>query len=531
MVDVSPIDSPVDAPPADRVDGGPVEPRGSGPGPWLVALARRGWRQLTSMRTALVLLFLLAVAAIPGSVLPQRRVDIGKVDDYLRTHGATGRWLDRFYLFDVFSSPWFSAIYLLLFVSLVGCLVPRLRTHVVSLLRTPPAAPARLNRMPAHVAADGAADLEALAALLRRRRFRVALRDGAVSAEKGYLKETGNLLFHFALLALLVAVGVSSWYGWHGSRNLVQGADEAFCDTLPEYDDHSLGPRVGPADLPPFCLQLDRFTAAYQPNGQPASFAAYLRYTEGVKSGTARVEVNHPLQLDGAQVYLLGHGYAPVIRYTDRYGHSQTAVTPFLPADEQLTSQGVATFPDANVDPATGRQAPGDQIAFSGLYLPTMSATDVAAAASQYPAERNPRLLLVAYRGDLGLDNGAPRSVYTLDQAQIDAGRLKKVAASKGLAPGETWTLPDGSSVRFVGTRPWVTLTVRHDPGEGYAFAAAVFLLAGLLLSLWGKRRRIWFRTGPGASEAAGLPRTDYAGFTAEFDEIVQAARREGAFP
>ena len=32
------------------------------------------WRQLTSMRTALILLFLLALAAVPGSVFPQRGV-------------------------------------------------------------------------------------------------------------------------------------------------------------------------------------------------------------------------------------------------------------------------------------------------------------------------------------------------------------------------------------------------------------------------------------------------------------------------
>src|SRR5438309_6851331 len=118
----------VEAPPADRVDA-PVPPSADGFWPWLVALLRRGWRQLTSMRTALVLLFLLAVAAIPGSLLPQRSINIEKVGEYLRTHGSLGRWADRLWLFDVFSSPWFSAIYLLLFVSLVGCLVPRLRTH------------------------------------------------------------------------------------------------------------------------------------------------------------------------------------------------------------------------------------------------------------------------------------------------------------------------------------------------------------------------------------------------------------------
>jgi cytochrome c biogenesis protein len=483
------------------------------------------------MRTALVLLFLLAVAAIPGSVLPQRRVNIEKVNDYLRTHGETGRWLDRFWLFDVFSSPWFAGVYLLLFTSLIGCLVPRLRTHAVSLVRKPPPVPARLSRMPVYAAGDSG-DLAGLAVLLRKRRFRVAVRDDGVSAEKGYLKESGNLLFHFALMALLIGVAVSSWYGWHGSRTVVAGPDGAFCNTLQQYDDYGLGARVGAGDLPPFCLRVDRFEATYQPDGQAESFRAFVHYSGAPGTGDAGIEVNHPLRLSGAGIYLLGHGYAPVIRYTDRYGRSQTSVTPFLPSDEQLTSQGVATFPDANVDPATGKRDPNDQIAFSGLYLPTMSGTDTAAAVSQYPAERNPRLLLVAYQGNLGMDTGFAHSVYTLDQAQIDAGKLTKVATSKGLAVGETWALPDGSKVEFLGTRPWITVTVRHDPGETFVFGAAVCLLAGLLLSLWGKRRRIWFRVAGdgGHAEAGGLPRTDYAGFTAEFDEIVQAARKEGVF-
>jgi cytochrome c biogenesis protein len=55
-----------------------------------------------------------------------------------------------------------------------------------------------------------------------------------------------------------------------------------------------------------------------------------------------------------------------------------------------------------------------------------------------------------------------------------------------------------------------------------------VCLLVGLLLSLWGKRRRIWLRASGDRIEVGGLPRTDYPGFRAEFDEIVQTARNEG---
>ena len=76
--------------PAAPADPGPP-PRGLGAVGW----ARWAWRQITSMRTALVLLLLLAVLAVPGSVFPQRRVDRGAVANYAREHPEAFRWLDQ----------------------------------------------------------------------------------------------------------------------------------------------------------------------------------------------------------------------------------------------------------------------------------------------------------------------------------------------------------------------------------------------------------------------------------------------------
>ncbi len=493
---------------------------------WIVSVCRRAWRQLTSMRTALVLLFLLAVAAIPGSVLPQRNVSPEKVRQYLQENAEWGPTLDRFFLFDVYASPWFSAIYLLLFTSLVGCLVPRFRAHFTAMLRKPPPAPARFSRLPASAAGLPVSPVADVAAMLRRRRFRTVVRtDGDVteiSAEKGYLKETGNLVFHFALLSLLIGVAFGSWFGWHGNRLLIQGQDFAFCNTLLNYDEHALGAQVGEGDLPRFCVRMDKFAATYLENGQPVTYKADVTVTQHGRSSSHVLQVNDPLRLDGANVSLLGHGYAPILRYTDKYGKTHQNVSAFLPKDGMLTSDGVATFPDVNLNPATGKRDEKAQIGFSGVYLPTLP-SDPSVSSSGFPAENDPRLMLQPYQGVLGFDAGAPLSVYTLDQRQIDAKRLSKFGEPLMLKPGEKGTLPDGTTIEFVGTEQWISISIRHDPGQPIVLVGAAALLVGLLGSLTGKRRRVFFRITPTEMSAGGLPRGDYPGFAEEFASIVAA--------
>jgi cytochrome c biogenesis protein len=516
----------------------------------LRAWLRNTWRQLTSMRTALVLLFLLALAAIPGSVLPQRTVSVESVNQWYRDNPDLAPLVDRLGGFNVFGSPWFSAIYLLLFVSLVGCIVPRIRDHARALRRAPVDAPRRLSRMPVHadrLVAAGSPEQAAdrLHRALRSRRWRAVVRRHddqtvTVSAEKGYLRETGNLLMHSAMVVILVGVALGSAYGWHGNRLVVAGVDGQFCNTLSQYDEFGLGTRMDGSGLPPFCLQLDEFTAEYSEAGEALAFLASAQVHDGDGQWRpVKFTVNSPLRLDGANVYLLGNGYAPVLRYTDRYGQEQTMTAPFLPIDSLGTAEGVAVFPDANVSP-DGQRDPSLQVAFEGLYLPTASDAPVLTG-SAHPDERDPRLLLIPYRGDLGMDSGEPRSVWTLDEGQIASGELVQIGDGQFLSPGESMTLDDGTTVEFLGTQRWITVSVRHDPGQTVAALGAFLLIAGVVPSLLGRRRRVWFRLSPAEAvvstaaaapaeasttsrsivEAGGLPRSDYPGFPEEFQRLV----------
>ena len=130
---------------------------------------RNGWRALTSMRIALVLLFLLALGALPGALLPQRSLNQSLVDQYFADHPTLAPLLDRLGFFDVFAAPWFAAVYLLLMISLVGCVLPRALEHAQALRAAPVAVPRNLARLPHHAVATLDVAPEAAAAAVRAR--------------------------------------------------------------------------------------------------------------------------------------------------------------------------------------------------------------------------------------------------------------------------------------------------------------------------------------------------------------------------
>ena len=506
-----------------RMDTRPDESDVTEPTLGPVGMLRWAWRQLTSMRTALFLLLLLAVGAVPGSIWPQRNIDAGRVADYLAAHRSTGPWLDRLGFFDVYSSPWFAAIYLLLFISLVGCVVPRSKIHWRAMRSQPPRAPRHLERLPEHgqIEVDGTPQeaLQVARDVLGRRqlwagRYRLRCDGLSLSAESGYLRETGNLVFHVSLLVLLTGVALGGIFGYKGTVLVQQGA--GFANTIGQYDTFKPGRLVSASRLAPFGFTLEQFRASYQPNGAARTFDATVSYRSKPDAAPRRydVRVNHPLPVAGAKVYLIGHGYAPHFVVTDGAGNTAfDASVPCLPQDDKFKSLCTVKVPDAQPD----------QLAFSGFFTPTTVSTPTGFE-SDYPAPLAPGVTLLAYRGDLGLDSGIPQSVYTLDTQ-----RLQPVS-SQFLRPGETMALPGGGSLRFTGLTEWATFQVTSDPGRSTALVASIGIVVGLLLSLRVRRRRLWMRATPAGGlsadaatvvELGGLARSDAATFATEFAALA----------
>ncbi|ORV98016.1 cytochrome C biogenesis protein ResB [Mycobacterium kyorinense] len=503
----------------------------------LLATARNTWRALTSMGTALVLLFLLALGAIPGALLPQRSLNAGKVDDYLAAHPVIGPWLDAVQAFGVFGSFWFTAIYVLLFVSLVGCLTPRMVEHAKSLRAQPVAAPRNLARLPKHAEATIAADLDELATTIthRLRGWRTVTRRHGdtveVSAEKGYLREFGNLAFHFALLGLLLAVAVGKMFGYEGNVIVIADGGPGFCSASPAaFDSFRAGNTVDGTSLHPICIRVNNFDAHYLPSGQATSFSANIDYQTGRDLTTDswrpyRLEVNHPLRTGGDRVYLQGHGYAPTFTVTFPDGQTRASTVQWRPDNPQtLLSSGVARIdPPAGSYPDPGQRRK-HQIAIQGLLAPTEQ-LDGTLLSSSFPALNAPAVAVDIYQGDTGLDTGRPQSLYTLDPRLIEQHRLTK-AKRVNLRAGDQVRLDDGTTVRFDGAVPFVNLQVSHDPGQVWVLVSAITMMAGLLVSLLVRRRRVWARIVPADDgtvnvELGGLARTDNSGWGDEFERLT----------
>ncbi|MDA0563525.1 cytochrome c biogenesis protein ResB [Streptomonospora sp. S1-112] len=491
--------------------------------------ARWAWRILTSMRTALILLFLLAVGAIPGSMLPQRGVSVEQVRNYFLEHPDLAPWLDRFYLFDVYSSPWYAAIYLLLFVSLTGCVLPRAAAHYRAMRARPPRTPRNLERMPYSATFTTAAPpervVEAARALLRRHRIDTAEEPGgarALAAETGYLRETGNVLFHLALLALLIALGAGSFLGYRGNMLVVEG--DGFANTLTSYDAFFPGTAVDEGDLQPFSFTVEEFQASFieegDLSGQAAAFSADLSYRAAPDAPEQRhhLAVNHPLSVDGAQVYLLGHGYAPEFRVTNAEGDVVfDQPVPFIAREETaFTSDGVIKVPDAGEE----------QLGFTAVFLPSAAEGSDGELVSTFPDPRNPVVTLTGYQGDLGMDDGRSQSVY-----QLYTDDMRELGESPELSPGDTWELPDGAgTVTFTGYRDYISMQVNSDPSRVPALAAAATAVLGLLATLFVRPRRAWVRARPSEDgrtvvEVAGLSKTENAALTAEFHRFATSLR------
>ena len=470
------------------------------------------WRTLRSMRTALILLLVVAVASIFGSLVPQIEISRPAVVRLYLDHPTLAQVYETLGLFDVYGSWWFTTCYALLLVSLASCLIPRTRALRRGLGLKPQ--PMRELEGMRHFAertvpVSPELALERARGVLKRRRFRVAQVEPGLAAEKGGARETGSLLFHWSLFLLLVGAVYGKGFGLTGQATVVEG--ETWTEAHAAYD---LPPREGrffsESMHAGFQVRVEDFEATYHPSGLPQEFRSTVTLLDeqGATIRQDEIRVNHPLKHEGVKLYQQGYGWAPVIevRIADRLLAAEPVV--FIsrtPNDPTRPWEGVIKLPSLEPD--------------IGLELRLFPDPVAGLAGAPMLQARDPFIAYQAWSGDLR--STATQSIFALDKTG-----LTRFGEGGGLGLGETKTLPNGLQITFTDLREYTQLFVKRDPGTPIMLLAALLILAGLLPALYSSRRRVWVRAIPADGsgtriQVAGFALQRRAAFEDEFRSIA----------
>jgi cytochrome c biogenesis protein len=353
-------------------------------------------------------------------------------------------------------------------------------------------------------------DLDKVEKYLKKKHFRIRRDENSISAEKGYARESGNLLFHLSLVLILIAVGVGSLLGSRGDA--IVNVGDRFINTPTSYDILGFGKYQSEDSLPPFSLTVKDFKAEYDPVTNAAidyELTVLTANPAGSKEMTRIIKVNQPLTYGSTKIYLQANGYAPTVVVKDKSGKVIfDGPTTFLPQDGNLSSIGAIKIPDMQ-----------PQIGFVASFLPTADRDPIRGGFSSYPEVLDPRLLLAIWKGDLGLNTGVPQSVYRIDTSKMERIGLKALVLNESYDFGE-------GSVTFTGWTSWVNLQIVNDPGKGFALIGAILAILGLLISLFTRQRRVWIKQGR-KTQVAGLAKNGIPGLEDEIKDLVKEMSNE----
>lgn len=502
------------------------------------------WRSLRSMRTALILLLLLALASVAGSLLPQIPNSPDRVARYLVDHPLWGDLFWRAGLFDVFGSWWFTLITVLLFVSLVACLLPRSRAAIRAMRQRPvQAREIDSFRHVAELAAPGDAVSAVAAArrVLSRRLYRVEVApDGAaLAADKGALRELGSLVFHWAFVLLLLGVVIGKGFGYTGRATLAEG--QTWTDAAVNYDALSLRPgRYASGDHTGVGIRLLSFRSDFRSTGVPMDFVSRVELldAEGEVAGTEDIRVNHPASFGGLRIFQFGFGWAPVVA-VEQAGTSISEGPLVMGQDRAPEGVSQLAMPWRGFLKLPGLRP---QIAVELELWPDSDAffRSLETGQPQPMLRQNaPFMNYTVWSGrltDPSLRDLDTRSMEEIGSGVIGAGQtvdLEHACLVGGGGAGDETSsaCPAGTPTTLTMAFPdlvrYSVLQVTKDVGVPIVLAAAILLLMGLLPALYTSRRKLWVRAEPDRDgvrlQIGGFALQRKPQFEEEFAKVVAA--------
>jgi cytochrome c biogenesis protein len=464
------------------------------------------------MRTALVLLLLLAVASAVGSLLPQIPNSPERVAAYRIAHPVAGDWFARAGFFDVFGSWWFALILTLLFVSLVACLIPRSRAMVRS-IRQRPIQAREIDAFPHYrelaVVGDPIAAASSARSVLRRHGYRVAIsEDGrAVAAEKGALREVGSLVFHWAFVLLLVAVVVGKGTGYVGHATIVEG--QTWTDAAFNYDGDLRTGRFSSGGHTGVGIKLIDYSDAFRQSGVPMDFSSQVELIapDGTPVRQDEVTINHPVSFDGVRIFQYGFGWAPAVTIRDQgrtLYDGPLVMGQDAPKDANpLTAPWVGFIKLSTLRPQVAIQFElyPDSVAYFGGLLnggTPQPMTEANAPFMRYTVWKgkltDPSLTTLDTRFMRVTSTGGIGRGWTVDLSSgcVVSGeaRLPGQVGAIACAPGYRST----STMSFPELKQYTRLQISRDTTVPFVLGAAILILVGLIAAMYSSRRKVWVR-------------------------------------
>ncbi len=460
------------------------------------------WRTLTSVRFAVLQIIALAVAGLIGTLVRQipafalrdpqayasemaemhRRYDSLSVLGVVIGPGMVDLF-ERLGFFRVFSAPWFVGLLVLLVVSIVVCTLdrtPRLWWAIRRVSVEQPSAFFDL-RLPERARFEGTAFSEGeLAAVLRQRRFRTrraTAPDGSatwVYGDRNQYMKMATLLTHLGLILFLAGGAVTAAMGFETVLFVGEG------QTAP----------VQPVGTPHNLLVKNLgFQAPVRPDGSFADFRTDLAvYRDGAEVARKTIRVNDPLEMDGFVFHQNAFGPTADLEVRDAEGRLAWTGPVLLAEEFAGLPQGFLTIPGSGV----------------GLLLHL-----------QRDASGTPLLALLGIGGAAG--DGSSRVLF---RGRLDVGGTSDPADTAGYSI--TWIRPGF----FTG------MVVKNDPGAPVIWTAFVCLMAGLALSFYFPRRRVWARFTEHEGVQVAMLADRYVDADREFRSLLDAlARRTGQLP
>jgi len=466
------------------VSAGSTRPAG------MLVLARLGqglWRLLTSVFLALLAVVGMTIRQLPDFAFRSASDYAAALDDLHARYDpilGTGivEVMDRLSVFSIFRSVWFSAGLTVLVISIVVCTLdrtPRLWRGVTD-IRVDQPEPFFDPRLPDRAAMTGV-PLEGVRAVLRRNGFRIreaSSTDGTrfVYGDRHQYTKLATLFTHTGLVLFLVAAAVTSRLG--DEQGLV----------VPEGQSLTVQPIGTPGLL---LVKNLAFDAPGFETGQAADFTTDLAvYQDGREIARKTIRVNDPLSIAGYTFHQNGFGPAPYLVVRD--------------AEGRPLWDGAVPLTDAAAGSPYGIvSVPGRDLGLQLLLRRQPDGTGV--------------VLILPYRVVGTNPDGSP---------------IPENFTALALAKGETGIARDvGLTIELRDVSEYTLLIAKRDPGQGIVWLAFASLIAGITITFYLPRRRVWMRLRPDGGLGIVWRSDRYIDVEREFGRLLDhlvAARRTG---